>query len=156
MIPDFLVRLTNLATNGTITQDEYTTIYNIIIEAQRRQESSVYKELAENLNEQYKGKLVCEHIGCYHCFGYPTFKADTDRIDMYFKPYYTYFNDSDKIESRFKKYNFTCLREDEIDTRIRPITLEEMEEMLKTFEGVDVEYVLNKFKDDPRRKNVVD
>lgn len=156
MIPDFLVRLTNLATNGTITQDEYTTIYDIIIEAQRRQESSVYKELAEKLNEQYKDKLVCEHIGCYHCFGYPTFKADTDRIDMYFKPYYTYFNDSDKIESRFKKYNFTCLREDEIDARIRPITLEEMREMLNTFEGVDVEYVLNKFKDDPRRKNVVD
>ena len=148
MIPDFLVRLTNLATNGTITQDEYTTIYNIIIEAQRRQESSVYKELAENLNEQYKGKLVCEHIGCYHCFGYPTFKADTDRIDMYFKPYYTYFNDSDKIESRFKKYNFTCLREDEIDARIRPITLEEMEELLKTFKGVNVEYVLNMFKND--------
>ena len=156
MICDFLVRLAGLCTNGTITQDEYTTIYNIFIEAERRQKSSVYVELAEKLNEQYKGKLVCEHIGCYHCFGYSTFKADTDRIDMYFKPYYTYFNDSDKIESRFKKYNFTCLREDEIDARIRPITLEEMEEILKTFEGVNVEYVLNKFKDDPRRKNVAD
>jgi hypothetical protein len=156
MISDFLVRLANLATNGTITQDEYTTIYNIIIEAERRQKSSVYKELAEKLNEQYKGKLVYERVGCYQYFGYPTFKADTDRIMMYFKPYYTYFNDSDKIESRFKKYNFTCLREDEIDARIRPITLEEMEEILKTFEGVDVEYVLNKFRDDPRRKNVVD
>jgi hypothetical protein len=70
---------------------------------------------------------------------------------MYFKPYYTYFNDSNKIESRFKKYNFTCLRENEIDTRIRPITLEEMGEMLNTFEGVDVEYILNKFKNDPRK-----
>lgn len=156
MIPDFLVRLANLATNGIITHNEYTTIYDIIIEAERRQKSSIYKELAEKLNEQYKGKLVHEHVGCYHCFGYPTFKADTDRIEMYLKPYYTYFNDSDRIESRFKKYNFTCLREDEIDARIRPITLEEMREMLNTFEGVDVEYVLNKFKDDPRRKNVVD
>jgi hypothetical protein len=156
MIPDFLVRLTNLATNGTITHDEYTTIYNIVIEADRRQKSSVYKELAEKLNEQYKDKLVYEHIGCYHCFGYPKFEADTDRIMMYFKPYYTYFNDSDKIESRFKKYNYTSLREDEIDARIRPITLEEMREMLNTFEGIDIEYVLNKFRDDPRRKNVVD
>lgn len=151
MISDFLVRLANLATNGTITQDEYTTIYNIIIEAERRQKSSVYKELAEKLNEQYKGKLVHEHVGCYHCFGYPTFKADTDRIKMYFKPYYVYFKDPGRIESRFKDYNYTSLREDEIDTRIRPITLEEMEELLKTFEGVDVEYVLNKFKNDPRR-----
>ena len=151
MIPDFLVRLTNLATNGTITQDEYTTIYNIIIGADRRQKSSVYKELAENLNEQYKGKLVCEHIGCYHCFGYPTFKADTDRIMMYFKPYYTYFKDPGKIESRFKDYNYTSLRDNEINTRIKPITLEEMREMLNTFEGVDVEYVLNKFKNDPRK-----
>lgn len=151
MISDFLVRLTNLATNGIITQDEYTTIYNIIIEAKRRQESSVYKELAEKLNEQYKGKLVHEHVGCYRCFGYPKFKADTDRIEMYLKPYYTYFNDSDRIESRFKKYNFTRFREDEITTRIKPVTLEEMEELLKTFEGVDVEYVLNKFKNDPRR-----
>lgn len=156
MISDFLVRLAGLCTNGVITQNEYTTIYNIFIEAERRQKNSVYKELAEKLNEQYKGKLVHEHVGCYQCFGYPTFKADTDRIEMYFKPYYTYFNDSDKIESRFKRYNFTCLREDEIDVRIRSITLEEMEEILKTFEGVDVEYVLNKFKDDPRRKNVVD
>lgn len=156
MIPDFLVRLANLATNGTITQDEYTAIYNIIIEAKHRQKSSVYKELAEKLNEQYKDKLVCEHIGCYHCFGYPTFKADTDRIMMYFKPYYTYFKDTGKIESRFKDYNYTSLREDEIDTRIKPTTLEEMKEMLNTFEGVNVEYVLNKFRDDPRRKNVAD
>lgn len=156
MIPDFLVRLTNLATNGTITHNEYTTIYNIITEADRRQKNSVYKELAEKLNEQYKDKLVCEHIGCYHCFGYPTFKADTDRIMMYFKPYYTYFKDTGRIESRFKDYNYTSLREDEIDARIRPITLEEMEEILKTFEGIDVEYVLNKFRDDPRRKNVAD
>lgn len=148
MIPDFLVRLTSLCTNGVITQNEYTTIYNIIIEAKRRQESSVYKELAEKLNEQYKGKLVHEHVGRYHCFGYPTFKADTDRIEMYLKPYYAYFNDSDRIESRFKKYNFTRFREDEINTRIKPITLEEMREMLKTFEGVNVEYILNKFKDD--------
>lgn len=80
MIHDFLVRLAGLCTNGVVTQNEYTTIYNIIIEAQRRQESSVYKELAEKLNEQYKGKLVHESVGCYHCFGYPTFKADTDRI----------------------------------------------------------------------------
>ena len=155
MIPDFLVRLTNLATNGTITQDEYTAIYDIIMGANRRQKSSVYKELAENLNEQYKDKLVCEHIGCYHCFGYPTFKADTDRIMMYFKPYYTYFKDTGRIESRFKDYNYTSLREDEIDTRIKPITLEEMKEMLNTFEGVNVEYVLNKFIDDPRRKNAI-
>ena len=75
---------------------------------------------------------------------------------MYFKPYYTYFKDFGKIESRFKKYNFTCLREDEIDARIRPITLEEMREIINTFEGVDVEYVLNKFKNDSRRKNVAD
>lgn len=148
MIPDFLVRLASLCTNGVITQNEYTTIYNIIIEADHRQKSSVYKELAEKLNEQYKGKLVHESVGCYHCFGYPTFKADTDRIMMYFKPYYTYFKDSGKIESRFKNYDYTSLREDEIDTRIRPITLEEMEELLKTFEGVNVEYVLNMFKND--------
>lgn len=151
MIPDFLIRLVNLATNGTITQDEYTTIYNIIMEAKRRQESSVYKELAEKLNEQYKGKLVHEHVGCYHYFGYPTFKADIYRIMMYFKPYYAYFKDTDKIESRFKDYSYTSLRDDEINTRIKPTTLEEMEEMLNTFEGVNVEYVLNKFKDDPRR-----
>ena len=151
MISDFLVRLTNLATNGIITQDEYTTIYNIIMKAKQRQEQTTYKELAEKLNEQYKGKLVHEHVGCYRCFGYPKFKADTDRIEMYLKPYYTYFNDSDRIESRFKKYNFTRFREDEITTRIKPVTLKEMEEILKTFEGVDVEYILNKFKDDPRK-----
>ena len=151
MISDFLVTLVNLATNGIITQDEYTTVYNIIIEAKRRQKNSVYKELAEKLNEQYKGKLVHDHVGCYHCFGYPTFKVEIDRIIMYFKPYYTYFNDSDKIESRFKKYSYTSLRDDEINTRIKPITLEEMREMLNTFEGVDVEYVLNKFKNDPRK-----
>lgn len=155
-MPDFLVRLTNLATNGTITQDEYTTIYNIVTEAEHRQKSSVYKELAEKLNEQYKGELVCEHVGHYHCFGYPKFKADTDRIMMYLKPYYTYFKGLNKIESRFKDYDYTSLREDEIDTRIKPITLEELEEIIKTFEGIDVEYVLNKFRDDPRRKNVVD
>ena len=151
MISDFLVNLSVLATNGTINQDEYTAIYNIIIEAERRQKSSVYKELAEKLNEQYKNKLVHEHVGCYHYFGYPTFKVELDRIMMYFKPYYTYFNDSDKIESRFKKHSYTSLRDDEINTRIKPITLEEMGEMLNTFEGVNVEYVLNKFKDDPRR-----
>lgn len=151
MISDFLVTLVNLATNGIITQDEYTTVYNIIVEAKRRQKNSVYKELAEKLNEQYKGKLVHDHVGCYHCFGYPTFKVEIDRIIMYFKPYYTYFNDSDKIESRFKRYNYTSLRDDEINTRIKPITLEEMREMLNTFEGVDVEYVLNKFKNDPRK-----
>lgn len=148
MIPDFLVKLASLATNGIVTHDEYTTIYNIIIEADRRQKNSVYKELAEKLNEQYKDKLVHEHVGHYHCFGYPTFKAETDRIIMYFKPYYTYFKDSGKIESRFKDHNYTSLREDEINARIRPITLEEMEEILKTFEGVNVEYVLNMFKND--------
>ena len=156
MIQDFLVRHNNLATNGTITKEEYRDIYNIIIKAKQRQEQTVYKELAEKLNEQYKDKLVCEHVGRYHCFGYPTFKADTDRIIMYFKPYYTYFKGTGKIESRFKKYNYTSLRDDEINTRIKPITLEEMEEMLKTFEGVNVEYILNMFKNDPRRKNVVD
>ena len=156
MIPDFLVKLASLRTNGVITHNEYTIIYNIIIEADRRQKSSVYKELAEKLNEQYKDKLVCEHVGRYHCFGYPTFKADTDRIIMYFKPYYTYFKGTGKIESRFKDYDYTSLREDEIDTRIKPITLEELEEIIKTFEGIDVDYILNKFRDDPRRKNVVD
>ena len=151
MIPDFLVRLSNLAINGIITQDEYSDIYNIMMKAQQRQEQTTYKELVEKLNEQYKGKLGHDHVGCYHCFGYPTFKVDIDRIIMYFKPYYTYFNDSDKIESRFKKYNYTSLRGDEINTRIKPITLEEMREMLNTFEGVNVEYILNKFKDDPRK-----
>lgn len=148
MLPDFLVRLSVLATNGVITEKEYRDIYNIIIKAKQRQEQIVYKELAEKLSEQYKDKLVHEHVGHYHCFGYPTFKADTDRIIMYFKPYYTYFKDSSKIESRFKDYNYTSLREDEINTRIKPITLEEMREMLNTFEGVDVEYILNKFKND--------
>ena len=151
MIPHFLVNLSILATNGIITQDEYSDIYNIIMKAQQRQEQTTYKELVEKLNEQYKGKLVHDHVGCYHCFGYPTFKVEIDRIMMYFKPYYTYFNDSDKIESRFKKYNYTSLRGDEINTRIKPITLEEMREMLNTFEGVNVEYILNKFKDDPRK-----
>ena len=151
MIPHFLVNLSVLATNGIITQDEYSDIYNIIMKAQQRQEQTTYKELVEKLNEQYKGKLVHDHVGCYHCFGYPTFKVEIDRIMMYFKPYYTYFNDSDKIESRFKKYNYTSLRGDEINTRIKPITLEEMREMLNTFEGVNVEYILNKFKDDPRK-----
>ena len=151
MIPHFLVNLSILATNGTITEEEYRDIYNIMMKAKQRQEQTIYKELAEKLNEQYKGKLVYEHVECYHYFGYPTFKADIDRIIMYFKPYYTYFNDSDKIESRFKKYSYTSLRDDEINTRIKPITLEEMKEMLNTFEGVNVEYVLNKFKDDPRK-----
>lgn len=151
MIPHFLVNLSILATNGIITQDEYSDIYNIIMKAKQRQEQTTYKELVEKLNEQYKGKLVHDHVGCYHCFGYPTFKVEIDRIMMYFKPYYTYFNDSDKIESRFKKYNYTSLRGDEINTRIKPITLEEMREMLNTFEGVNVEYILNKFKDDPRK-----
>lgn len=151
MIPDFLTNLSVLATNGTITEEEYRDIYNIIIKAKQRQEQTVYKELAEKLNEQYKGKLVCEHVGDYHCFGYPKFKADTDRIMMYLKPYYTYFKGLNKIESRFKDYDYTSLREDEIDTRIKPITLEELEEIIKTFEGIDVEYVLNKFRDDPRR-----
>ena len=156
MLSDFLVKLAGLATNGVITEEEYRDIYNIITKAKQRQENSVYIELAEKLNEQYKNKLVCEHVGGYHCFGYPTFKADTDRIIMYFKPYYTYFKGSGKIESRFKDHDYTSLRKDEIDTRIKPITLEELEEILKTFEGVDVEYVLNKFRDDPRRKNVAD
>lgn len=156
MIHDFLVRLSSLCTNGIITQNEYSTIYDIIIEAERRQKSSVCAELVEKLNEQYKDKLIYEHVGSYHCFGYPTFKADTDWIEVYFKPYYTYFNDSDRIESRFKKYSFTRFRTDEIATRIKPVTLEEMREILNTFEGVNVEYVLNKFKNDPRRKNVAD
>ena len=151
MIPDFLTNLSVLATNGTISEEEYRDIYNIIIKAKQRQEQTVYKELAEKLNEQYKGKLVCEHVGHYHCFGYPKFKADTDRIMMYLKPYYTYFKGLNKIESRFKDYDYTSLREDEIDTRIKPITLEELEEIIKTFEGIDVEYVLNKFRDDPRK-----
>lgn len=145
MIRDFLVSLAGLATSGAITEGEYRNIYNIIIEAKHRQEQTVYKELAETLNEQYKGKLVHEHVGHYHCFGYPTFKSNTDRIIMYFKPYYTYFSDSDKIESRFKKYNYTSLEKDEINTRIKPITLEEMKEIINTFEGVDAEYVMKRF-----------
>ena len=151
MIPHFLVNLSILATNGTITEEEYRDIYNIMMKAKQRQEQTIYKELAEKLNEQYKGKLVYEHVGCYHYFGYPTFKADIDRIMMYFKPYYTYFKDPGKIESRFKDYSYTSLRDDEINTRIKPITLEEMKEMLNTFEGVNVEYILNKFKDDSRK-----
>lgn len=145
MIHDFLVKLACLATNSVITEEEYRDIYNIITKAKQRQENSVYEELAEKLNEQYKGKLVYEHVGHYHCFGYPTFKADTDWIEMYFKPYYTYFNDSDRIESRFKKYNFTRFRKDEIDTRIRPVTLEEMKELVKTFEMADVEAIMKHF-----------
>ena len=156
MISNFLVKLASLATTGTITEEEYRDIYNIIIKAKQRQEQTIYKELVETLNEQYKDKLVHERVGCYHCFGYPKFKGDVDRIYMYFKPYYAYFNDSDKIESRFKDYNYTTIRKDEIDDHIHPITLEEMEEILKTFEGVNVEYVLNMFKNDPRRKNAVD
>ena len=38
MISDFLVNLSILATNGIITQDEYSDIYNIIMKAQQRQE----------------------------------------------------------------------------------------------------------------------
>lgn len=147
MIPDFLVRLTNLCTNGTINQDEYTDIYNIIIKAKQRQEQAVYKELAETLNEQYKGKLVHEHIGAYHCFGYPKFEGDTDRINMYLKPYYIYiyYEDSEKIESRFKDYNYTTLREDEMETRIQPITFDEMKELVKTFKMVDPEAIMKYF-----------
>ena len=78
MIHDFLVNLSVLATNGTITEEEYRDIYDIIIKAKQRQEQTAYKELAEKLNEQYKNKLVYEHVGCYHCFGYPTFKAEID------------------------------------------------------------------------------
>lgn len=145
MISDFLVRLSILATNGIITEDEYRDIYNIIINAKQRQENSVYKELAEKLNEQYKDKLVHEHVGHYHCFGYPTFKADTDRIIMYFKPYYTYFEDSGKIESRFKDHNYTSFRKDEIENRIQPITFDEMKELVKTFKMVDVENIMKYF-----------
>ena len=145
MIPDFLIRLTNLCTNGTINQDEYTDIYNIIIKAKQRQEQTVYKELAKTLNEQYKDKLVHEHVGRYHCFGYPKFKGDADRIYMYLKPYYTYYEDFDKIESRFKDYNYTTLREDEIETRIQPITLDKMKELIKTFKMVDSEAIMKHF-----------
>ena len=79
MIPHFLVNLSVLATSGTITEEEYRDIYNIIMKAKRRQEQTTYKELAEKLNEQYKNKLVHDHVGCYHCFGYPTFKVEIDR-----------------------------------------------------------------------------
>lgn len=151
MINDLLSNLSELCTNGYINSSEYTLIYEILMGAKDRQNKSTFEELAEKLNEQYKGKLVHERVGCYHCFGYPKFKADTDRIMMYFKPYYTYFKDPGKIESRFKDYNYTSLRDDEIDTRIKPVTLKEMKEMLNTFEGIDIEYILNKFRDDPRR-----
>lgn len=145
MIPDFLVNLSSLATAGVITQEEYRDIYNIIIKAKERQEQTIYKELAETLNEQYKGKLVHEHVGRYHCLGYPKFKGDTDRICMYFKPYYTYYESSDKIESRFKDYSYTTLQKDEIETRIQPITLDEMKELIKTFKMVDVEAIMKRF-----------
>lgn len=145
MIPDFLVNLSSLATAGSITEEEYRDIYNIIIKAKQRQEQTVYKELAETLNERYKGKLVYEHIGAYHCFGYPKFEGDTDRINMYLKPYYTYYEDSGKIESRFKNYSYTTIRKDEIETRIQPITLDEMKKLIKTFKMVDIEYVMKRF-----------
>ena len=145
MIRDFLVNLAALATDESITEKEYRDIYNIIIKAKQRQEQTVYKELAETLNERYKGKLVYEHIGAYCCFGYPKFEGDTDRINMYLKPYYTYYEDSRKIESRLKDYNHTTIRKDEIETRIQPITFNEMRELVKTFKGVDVEYVMKRF-----------
>ena len=145
MIRDFLVNLAALATDESITEKEYRDIYNIIIKAKQRQEQTVYKELAETLNERYKGKLVYEHIGAYCCFGYPKFEGDIDRINMYLKPYYTYYEDSGKIESRFKNYNHTTIRKDEIETRIQPITFDEMKELVKTFKGVDVEYVMKRF-----------
>lgn len=145
MISDFLTNLAVLATAGTITEEEYTKIYNIIIEAKRRQEQTIYEELAETLNERYKGKLVYEHIGAYCCFGYPKFKGDTDRINMYLKPYYTYYEDSGKIESRFKDYNYTTIRKDEIETRIQPITFDEMKELVKTFKMVDPEAIMKYF-----------
>ena len=107
--------------------------------------STLSKELAETLNERYKGKLLYEHIGAYYCFGYPKFEGDVDRINMYLKPYYTYYEDSRKIESRLKDYNYTTIREDEIETRIQPITFDEMKEIVKTFKGVDVEYVMKRF-----------
>lgn len=145
MIPDFLTNLAVLATAGAITQKEYSDIYKIIIKAKQRQEQTVHKELAENLNERYKGKLVYEHIGSYHCFGYPKFEGDTDRINMYLKPYYTYYEDSRKIESRFKDYNHTTIRESEIETRIQPITFDEMKELVKTFKMVDSEAIMKYF-----------
>lgn len=58
MIPNFLTNLAVLATAGTITEEEYRDIYNIIMEAKQRQEQTIYKELVEKLNEQYKNKLV--------------------------------------------------------------------------------------------------
>lgn len=145
MISDFLTNLAVLATAGTITEKEYSDIYNIIIKAKQRQEQTIYKELAETLNEQYKGKLVYEHIGAYYCFGYPKFEGDIDRINMYLKPYYTYYEDSGKIESRFKDYNYATLRKDEIETRIQPITLDEMKELIKTFKMVDSETIIKYF-----------
>lgn len=145
MINDFLVKLAALATIGTITEEEYQNIYSIIIEAKNRQKQVVCKKLAEILNEQYKGKLVHEHIGGYHCFGYPKFEGDTDRIYVYFKPYYTYYEDSDKIESRFKDYGYTTLREDEIETRIQPITFDEMKELIKTFKMINPEVIMKHF-----------
>lgn len=145
MIPDFLTNLAVLATAGTITEKEYSDIYNIIIKAKQRQEQTVYKELAQTLNEQYKGKLVYEHIGRYHCFGYPKFEGDVDRINMYLKPYYAYYEGSDKIESRFKDYDYAILRKDEIETRIQPITLDEMKELVKTFKMVDSEAIMKYF-----------
>lgn len=152
MIREFLVNLSVLATTGTITEEEYRDIYNIIIKAKQRQEQTVYKELAETLNEQYKGKLVHEHVGSYHCFGYPKFKGDTDRINMYLKPYYTYYEDSGKIESRFKDYNYTTILKGEIETRIRPITFDEMKELIKTFKTVDSEAIMKYFENNDTRR----
>jgi len=151
MIDDFLIRLSSLTTNGVINNSEYSAIYDILMKAKDRQTLSTFEEIANKLNEKYKDKLVYEQVGYYHCFGYPKFEAKTDRICLYCRPYYSYFKGDRSIESRFKNFHYTTLWENECDERIKPVTLKEMEEILKTFEGVNVEYVLNKFKDDPRR-----
>ena len=146
MIEDFLIRLCALAESNIISSTDYTTIYDIMMEAKKRQNLPTFEALAEKLSKQYEGKLLYEDIGSYHSFGYPKFEAHPDSIGVYLKPYYCYFNDSKSVESRFKNYKYMNLWENECDTRIKPMTLEEMEDMLKTFEGVNVEYVINKFK----------
>lgn len=146
MINDILIKLSALCTNNSITNEEYTNIYNILMEAKDRQSKPFFKNLSKKLNEQYKDKLVYEHSGGLHSFGYPIFEAKSDRICMYVKPHYRYNKDFRSIESRFSDFHYTTIWENDCDTRIKPITIEEMEQILKTLEGVDAEYILNKFK----------
>ena len=147
MIEDFLNRLSALCTNGVINNDEYTTIYDIMMGAKDRKTLNKNAELCDKLNEQYTGKLAYENIGGhYHSFGYPRFKAESDRIYMTLKPYFSYNKDNQKVETKCKNYDYRVIWERDLDSNIKPITMDEMEDMLKNFEGVNVEYVIDKFK----------